>query len=268
MEIELPEHPTHVIFGGGGSKGACHVGFIKMLEEFYEVHRLMDIKSLECITGTSIGCVLGLFTMLGLNSDIILSMLLNYEETILNNDIDIDSCLSSFGMHDPRQSVLYSTILKVMHDHELTEDITYEQLYEYTGMHFTTSGVCLNTQSTVYFSDILTPQMKVSDGVLISMSIPLLFQTFLMDGNVYIDGGILESLPFGCITHPETTISSMMTSGAHAKRVEVTNVEDYVLCLLKSIEYEPVSFEHKRTECVSCLDVHTNCVRSPLKMFC
>ena len=63
------------------------------------------------------------------------------------------------------------------------------------------SAFCLNTSRTEYFSVDTHPDMYVIDAVCMSMSIPFVFTATTFDNKTYVDGGLIEKLPYAPFIH-------------------------------------------------------------------
>ena len=64
----------------------------------------------------------------------------------------------------------------------------------------------LNTRGLKEFSKEKTPTVSVAEAVRCSMSIPLFFASYQLDGDLYVDGGVILNYPFGPFEHPEPKV--------------------------------------------------------------
>ena len=75
-------------------------------------------------------------------------------------------------------------------------EITFRELYENTGRYLELVVTNLNTGEAEYLSHETFPMMKVTNGIAMSMALPPVFSPIkLPNGNVYIDGGLIDNYP-------------------------------------------------------------------------
>lgn len=85
-------------------------------------------------------------------------------------------------------------------------NVTFAQLYTISGKLLRLTGTSVTTGSMRWFDVRHSPHMRVAKAVRISSSIPFFFQPVEHDGELYVDGGALRSLPldaFADFTPPE-----------------------------------------------------------------
>ena len=74
-------------------------------------------------------------------------------------------------------------------------NVTFAQLYTISGKLLRLTGTSVTTGSMRWFDVRHSPHMRVAKAVRISSSIPFFFQPVEHDGELYVDGGALRSLP-------------------------------------------------------------------------
>jgi NTE family protein len=152
--------------GGGGARGAAHIGVLMELER-------LGIRPSR-ITGTSIGGLVGALYAAGLTCD---------DLTDCFRRINISS-MYAFAAHAPA----------------LTAATKIEQLLEsFIGRpKFADLGIPLSivTSDLVSRQEVVLDEGDVITAVLATIAIPILFPPVEIDGMVLADGGILNNTPF------------------------------------------------------------------------
>jgi NTE family protein len=177
--------------GAGGARGFVHIGVIKALEE-------LRIK-ITHIGGSSIGALIG--GMYALWGDIqkVESIILNYDKKRLLD--------------------LFSTDIGLLHG-VFKGDTVLEALEQYVGdskisdckIPFVAVSVdMLNGEKVYHTTGLLRDAMRAS------MSIPLIFKPYELDGKYLVDGGLAECVPV------------IATKSIGAKKVLGVNIEMFPL---------------------------------------
>jgi len=156
---------TGIVLSGGGARGVAHLGILKALDELG--------VTFDCISGTSIGALVGALYAHGLKPDRILEL------------------VKSVGLFNSVRPAWARTGL-------LNMDGIKELLHKYIPVNnFNNLAIPL----TVAATDIRRGQIHYfSEGELIqtvvaSCSIPALFNPVSLNGNLYVDGGLVDNLP-------------------------------------------------------------------------
>ncbi|MEM6523754.1 MAG: patatin-like phospholipase family protein [Bacteroidota bacterium] len=154
-----------VVLSGGGIRGVAHLGLLKALEE-------EDIR-IHAMAGTSAGSIIALFYSSGFTTERILEIIQDIRTLRLARP-----ALSLTG-------VLNMTSVKQY----ISEFIKQDDFKELKIPLFV-AATDLARGETVYFSE-----GSVIDAVCASSCIPVLFDPLVLNGRLYIDGGILNNLP-------------------------------------------------------------------------
>lgn len=154
-----------IAFSGGGARGIAHIGALKALEE-------AGIKP-EVLSGTSAGAIVGCLYAYGLSIDKMLEFI---KDTQLFG-------LIKLGL--PKAGLTKLTYLKERLTNYIEED-RFEAL-----------------QKPLYvaISNLNTGELEIKHSgplfevIMASSSIPLVFKPVEIDGEIYVDGGLLNNLP-------------------------------------------------------------------------
>jgi len=150
---------------GGGARGFAHLGVIKALEE-------IGVTIAE-VSGTSAGAIAGAFYCYGYSPDEILSI------------------ISSQGfLKSVRPAWSWTGLLSMDGFKEVMLKYLPENSFESLKIPLTIAATEIRLGRVTYFdSGVLVPR------VIASSSIPALFDPLMLDGYVYVDGGIMDNLP-------------------------------------------------------------------------
>jgi len=196
----------NIIFSGGGFKGWAYIGSIKALNE------IIPFKNIEHVIGVSVGAIFGVFYLLKLDHTYILNYLLNIDIKKYY-DIDLDSFLIN-------QSILLGKKIKEIILTLMKQDFTFQELYNKTGIKFTTCAFNITSCNLDYFDYISNPDLKIVDAIMASCALPVLFPAYKIGNNFYYDGGICNNCPCNLVD-PKTSIAFNVTGDFSPSRYKI-----------------------------------------------
>ena len=158
-----------LVLSGGGARGICHLGVIKALEE-------AGLK-FSHISGTSAGAFVGVLYSYGYKPDEILTIL---ESTKLLKSL--------------RPAWTLTGLLKLDGLRELILKYIPENNFEVLKIPVTVAATDIKKGRIEYFG-----QGNLIDPLLCSCCVPAVFNPVRLNGNIYVDGGILDNLPVKAI---------------------------------------------------------------------
>ena len=176
----------NLVMSGGSIRGISLIGAIKELVD----KKLIDLKKLKAVTGTSAGSMLGTLIVVGMSIEEIWEFVCNFDGSKMVNP-DPLLFLQKCGMETGQ--TIHNFFEDLITEKTGIRHINFRQLYELSKIHFTIVGTCLTTKEIVYFDHLLTPNEKVSVALRISIGIPGFFMPFPLRGKKYIDGGVLNN---------------------------------------------------------------------------
>jgi NTE family protein len=150
---------------GGGARGIAHLGVIKALEE-------LNIK-INLISGTSAGAIIASLYAYGHTTDDILSILLD---------------IKAFRFLQPAMST--KGLLKMDVMYKLLQKHLPEGTFDSLKIPTYIAATNLRLGETKYFNE-----GDLISAICASSCIPVLFKPIEIEGELYIDGGILNNLP-------------------------------------------------------------------------
>jgi NTE family protein len=155
-----------IAFGGGGARGAAHVGIL------IELNRL-GIKP-DLVTGTSIGGLVGAMVASGTSTD---DMAAFFEEVSLTHLYALPTNIPALSHNSKLKRIIKETIQ--------TETFADLKL-----------PLAVVTVDLISRKEMILDEGDLLSAVLATMSIPVLLPPIERDGLVLIDGGILNNVPF------------------------------------------------------------------------
>lgn len=237
--IRPPRLKVGVVLGGGGAKGASHIGALKYIEE-------MGIP-IDYVAGTSMGSIIGGFYAMGYSPDELTQLIagMNWSEYIGNK---IDRPYMSEEARQRNSTLL----LQVPFSHEslFDADPNSKFISQLPSAYVNNSSLinlfndlCIGYQEEMDFNDLPIPfacvatDMITGEEVVLrrgsvptamraSMAIPGVFSPVMMDDKVLVDGGLVNNFPADLLRDMGADIII---------GVEVTSTKDVTANDLKSL---------------------------------
>ena len=183
FEYLLASDIGYFCFGGGGSRGIAYAGAV---DEWIKLTKYNTSLSLKGASGTSIGALYAAALVVGLKPE---KMMAIAESTHLVDivNIDLTNILSYWGLDSGQK------LLDWVESHIGT--MTFYNLYQQTGRLLELAVTNINTGKAEYLSFKTSPNMKVAEGIVTSMALPIVFCPRNRDGNLYCDGGLIDNYP-------------------------------------------------------------------------
>ena len=200
-----------IALSGGGARGIAHIGILAALEKY-------GVKP-QIISGTSMGAVVGAFYAAGFTPDEILDI------------IQAKSFFKLINWHLPTSGLIdMDKMHKVLKNKIGVDDFSALKIPFYCAVTNLNSGL----------TEIKT-EGELFQWVLASASIPVVFEPQVINGQTYVDGGLLDNLPAECIRDkcqiligvhvnhngPEEKVEGMFSIAERCFRLGISqNVED------------------------------------------
>jgi len=185
---------TGIVLSGGGARGVAHLGVLKALDE-------MGVE-INCISGTSAGAMVGALYAQGLKPDAIFGLVKNMG---LFNSVRPAWARTGLLNMDGMKEVLQKNI-PVNNFNSLRIPLTI-------------AATDIRKGKVHYFSE-----GDLIPAILASSSIPAIFNPVSFNGNLYVDGGLVDNLP----VKPIRNLCDFII-GSHCNHispdVDVTNIK-------------------------------------------
>jgi predicted acylesterase/phospholipase RssA len=215
----------NLVFSGGGIKIFIFAGCLKYLFE----HNLID--NLEAICGTSTGSILATGLALNYNISEITELLLKLDFSKFNN-IDSEGILNffdNFGLDNTNElERVFRIIIKAKVGND---DITFKELYEKTNKNLAITSTNLNKMETEFFDYKKTPDFKVIDAIICSISIPFIFSPKKLQDNYYIDGALTNHYPIEYFKDDLDNTLGFINVKNIDKTQEIKSLEEYLFAV-------------------------------------
>jgi len=154
-----------IVLSGGGARGISHLGVLKALEEY-------KVK-FDCISGASVGALIGAFYSQGYSPEEIL------------NDI-----LTSRFYRSVRPAWRWTGLLSMEGLRDFLLKYLPHNEFESLKIPLVVAATDISHGKTAYFSSgELIPRL------LASCCVPAVFSPVQLNGALYVDGGIMDNLP-------------------------------------------------------------------------
>lgn len=199
-----------IALSGGGARGIAHIGVLQALEEF-------GIKP-GVVSGTSMGAIVGVFYAAGYSPKEMLKLLVDRRFHKMIN------------WHMPFSGLIdIGQVEKVMAEIIGKDDFSSLKIPFYCAVTNLNSGL-----------EEIKSQGKLFRWVMASASIPVVFEPQVIEGQTYVDGGLLNNLPAEAIREkcqvligvhvnhngPEEEVKGLKTVAERAFRLGIAqNVE-------------------------------------------
>ena len=206
--IPAPRPKVGVVFGGGGAKGAAHIGVLKYLEE-------IGIP-VDYVAGTSIGSIIGGLYAMGYSPDELATLIanMNWSEYVGNK---IDRSAMSFETRQRSSTFVVNipfSLDRIIQGKLKDEAIGFipSAYVNNTALINLFNDLCVGYQKEMDFNDLPIPfacvatDIKTGKEIVIrhgsvptamraSMAIPGVFSPVTMGRHLLVDGGMVNNFP-------------------------------------------------------------------------
>jgi NTE family protein len=169
MTKRIPEEDQKPRFGialsGGGARGIAHIGVLEALEKY-------GIKP-RVISGTSMGAIVGVFYAAGYSPAELLDIILDKKFHKIVN-----------------WTMPFSGLIDLRKVNEVMKNLIGDDDFSSLKMPFFCAVTNLNSGL-----EEIKSEGKLFRWVVASASIPVIFEPQIIDGQTYVDGGLLNNLP-------------------------------------------------------------------------
>ena len=237
--IQPPRPKVGVVLGGGGAKGASHIGVLKYLEE-------MGIP-VDYVAGTSMGSIIGGFYAMGYSPDELSNIIanMNWSEYI-GNKIDRPMMAESVRQRNSTMVLNVPFSLENLFNRENSASFISQLPSAYVNNSSLVNlfnDLCVGYQEDMDFNDLPIPfacvatDMITGDEIVLrsgsvpnamraSMAIPGVFSPVTIGDKVLVDGGLVNNFPADVLREMGADIII---------GVEVTSTKDVTANDLKSL---------------------------------
>ena len=210
---------NELIIGSGALNGLSYIGSLEIINYYY------PLKNFSYLTGCSAGALICALININYSVDDIKNIILNIDFTNFF-DIKLMNIINYGGFVET--SHIRNLLKSIFLTKDIDQYITFNELYKLTNKIFTINSVNQTLNRVEYFNYINTPNMKVIDGLLMSINIPLICTPILYNNNKYYDGAILDPYPY--YYHKNTNKLGIM--------IYSKDIQNFIISEENSIIYE------------------------------
>jgi|TARA_B110001469_G_C9643155_1_gene324042 NTE family protein len=217
----------NLVFSGAGVKIYTFIGFIKALDE------LNILKNVKSFIGTSSGSIIAALCVLDFKYKDIEDILLKINVSTLKS-IDTENIMNFFNNYGLDYGKNFSRLFKIVLQRKVNnENITFKEMYDLTHKRLIVTATCVNTMEIEYFDHINTPDIPVLTAILMSISIPFIFNPVIVDKKFYVDGGFIRHYPIDFFENEKEKTLGVLVSNSLNEFKEINNIKDYTMNILQ-----------------------------------
>ena len=185
----------YLALGIGSIRGVALLGAYQRLLE-------LGLPPIRGISGSSVGCIMGLGIILGLSIKEIYTFLEQFIQKGLEFKFKIEKSCNKLSFIDNEQ--LRTELVRLLQMKGLSGATNFKDLYEKSNIDYRVVAYNLQTEQTETFSYMTTPTDLIVTAVMASSSIPFVFKPERLNDICYIDGGVGKEIPFYEFPRAET----------------------------------------------------------------
>lgn len=216
-----------LVISGGGVKGIVFIGAFKYLEELKNVRN--DIKiDIKRIYAVSVGSIIGLLYAIGYTSEEMEQEIFKVDTKSLQN-IRLKTFIKNYGLDSGKKIMKW--LEELVEKKGYNKTITFKQLWKLRGIDFNIGSTNLNKYKAVYFNNVISPNLRIIRAIRMSIGIPLVFSSVKYKGEVYVDGGVINSYPIKNVDKLENVLGLKILLNNELKELvdeKIETIGDYL----------------------------------------
>lgn len=224
-----PKKIRELVICGGGMCGIMLLGTVKYMQDRGK------LRSVRRFVGTSIGSIICVLLILGYDGEQIMGVMRGIPFASFH-DVDCDGLLAffdTFGMMTARR--LLDVVRAFLRVKGVNDAITFAELHAMTARELVVTGYNVSRGRLAWFSHASHPTMPVVQAVEISICLPFIFRPIQFEGDLYLDGGLIDNVPFACIQSRSRSIVLKMVSGEPEQNPIPGDIFEYTILMIKRV---------------------------------
>jgi len=192
-----------LILSGGSVRGFALLGAIQYMQD------KTWLNNIRKIIGTSIGAILGYLICIGYAPVELMVILCqnNFLDKLSHLDL-----LSGINGSGAASFSIIQDVLEKLTIQKIGRFITMEELLRQYGYTLVCCTYNQTAEKAEYIGPDNYPDMPCLVALRMSASLPLLFEPFMYNGSVYIDGGVIDNLPVVSLLPEDNAIALRLLS--------------------------------------------------------
>lgn len=210
----------------------CGIMLLGVVQRMQESGLLLSVKR---FVGTSIGSVISVLLILGYDGCTVQKVLRGIPFTSFN-DMDCDSLLAFFDTFGMTTAKRFLDVVRVfIRTKGMREDITFAELHVATGRELVVTGYNITKGCLSWFTHSTHPTMSVIQALEISICLPFIFRPIEYEGDLYLDGGLIDNIPFACIQSRSRSIVLKMEFDYPQDSPFPRDIFEYTILMIKRV---------------------------------
>lgn len=201
--------PRRIYLSGGGICGVAHVGALQ------ELAKHIPISLIKEWMGVSAGALMAMCLAIGFTLDELYDFSVRFDFTNIQQPDSPTGWLLHMGFDTGER--LQRLVHACLHVKGLPSDLTFQGLYQRSGISLRVLATDMNEAKGVVFSPSDSPEYPVAVAVCASMSYPYYYQYLICPrtGHSLIDGGVISNYPMYLLSKEEHahTLSILLRLG-------------------------------------------------------
>jgi predicted acylesterase/phospholipase RssA len=239
-----------LLFCGGGVRSVSFIGILKRIEELINIKQNeteigieIPIINIKTVAGVSAGAMFALIYLIGSSAKEMEDEILHKKLDQLK-DIRFMNFLSKYGLDSGNNLMMWLESLMVKKGFD--KNITFKQFYEKTNIDFQVFAANLNKYKLTKFNHIESSNLKIIDGIRMSISIPFMFTINKYDktkdilddktGEIFVDAGLISNYPIYLFKDSlDTLLGFKLTSNGETDSEvdeKINDIESYIYHIL------------------------------------
>ena len=227
---------THIVLSGGGAQGFSFYGFLREANK----SGIWNIKNIKTMHSTSIGGFITAILCMDFEWDVLDDFLIKRPwHTVLK--LDLAAYFRVFEKKGMVPKTIYEDAMKPLFAaKDMPVNVTLREFYEATGIEWHVYAADLNELCVVDISYKTHPDWTVTKALHCTSNLPIVFEPYIENGKVYIDGGTLVNYPINqCISNganPDEILGLYKRNTIFDNQIgENSSFVDYILGLLSRV---------------------------------
>lgn len=216
-----------LVISGGGVKGIVFIGTFKYLEELSDIRT--DVKiDIKRIYAVSVGSIIGLLYAIGYTSKEMEDEIFRMDTKSLQN-ICFKTFIKNYGLDSGKKIMKW--LEELVEKKGYNKTITFKQLLKLRGIDLNIGSTNLNKYKDVYFNSDISPNLRVIRAIRMSIGIPLVFSSVKYKGEIYVDGGVINSYPIKNVDNLDNVLGLKILLNNESKELiheKIETIGDYL----------------------------------------